>query len=300
MYSFDTEFLTRRGWLAVDDIKHTDELAFHEGDVGISWSSKEECNLTHYDFKIPLLELHLGRSGKFCISSDLPMRLFRNVKGNISFEEKSLLDLIIFLEKREWLPGYILGSIKKKQDTSAGYLQAAGFLAAVFKGLYSVSEEGVLTFFLSRAASKESIVKELLKLGVEPNELSMGKDRQLEFTRYSYEDLVMSVISTPKYLLASLMQMIELEEYNKKSIRSLRFYDKRLGDLAQLAFCLSGYNSKLVETDTKVRPWLLVIDPSQRSICFRNRTIVLSVECESVTLSKPHPLTRYDGRTGIL
>lgn len=303
MYSFHTEFLSRRGWKRFDELFESDELAFDGGGVGLNWLSKGAANFRYYNFKVPLYECQVGKSGKFCVASDVSLRFFRETSKGVHEVYYDLRDIVEKLQRQDYMPGYIRGTLRKESRSESGLNSLSVFFASVFGNIHKVGEDGSLYFAISRGLSKERILRFLFDSGVRSEDISLADNNtKIRVVGYAYEQFVRGVMSRPDLLRCVLEEMLNYSNGRGKScIKVLRFYCPRLADLAQLSMCFSGYNSKVIfDSVQKGRDWALIIEPSEKSISFRNRVIVLSLDSESICLSEPHPVTRYDGRIAML
>lgn len=312
MYSLSTEFLTPSGWKRANEISdEVDCLAFDDGEGGLSWFSPSDCNLVHYNFEVSLYECQISKFGKFCIASDIPIRFFGSSgrsksgdKGKVS--EYDLLRIINRLQKYDAIPGYIKGSISKVPIIDSATQDTAVFIALAFRTLYRIDDDGTLYFTINRCVSRQSILDFLLTDSkLDPSRISFDENNtKVIVSGFSFADIFLSVLRNPVPLYTVVNDMYSRDRAGRSAKLSwLKFYCKNLADLAQLSIFLSDLNSKVIfdhSSSSRSNNWLVSTDSSPSSISFRNKTIILACDEESVCLNKPHPVTRYDGRISIL
>lgn len=298
MYSPKTEFLTRNGWKLPINITTTDELASYGYRSRIEWVPSKLANVSFTKSQVDLHECQVGRSGKFCVTSDHPVRFFSNFKEDTVTFSLTLKDITDKLICSDHLPGYIPTTFSTSSDRSEVTGERALVFAMMFKNIYKITDDGNIYFAISKRLSKNEIIDFLLKNGIKPAMISMADNNtKVCFKGWRIRDIAEAVINTPHVLTRVLDDMLHKVDSKKTRTRKLRFYCRNVATVAQLATSFGGRNSKVVYYKvTKGNNFVLVVEPKDGSVSFRNRVVILPESGQGVSVSVQHPITRYDGR----
>lgn len=303
MYSQRTEFLTRKGWKLHSEMTTIDEIGNYGQRGKVEWIPHRLCNMQLTERPIDLHECQVGKSGKFCITEDHPIRFFHYSKGEEITIQHSLSQIITKLEKLDYLPGHIPTTFSTSLDTDTPEGNTAMLLSLMFKSIYRIDNEGNIYFAISRSLSQREIIDFLLKkanikIG---NIEAVENNTKVKLKGWKLRDLIQAVIYTPYVLTRVINDMLHQTNSKNTCTRILRFYCHNLATLAQIATSFGGRNSKIIFDEVqKGGNYALIVEPKDGSVSFRNRVVVLPDVDKAVSTSIQHPITRYDGRIAAL
>ena len=296
MYALNTEFLSERGWLRIDDIKKTDKLANYQDDSNVTFIPASKAGLTRSTNMVTVYNCKIGNRGcRICVTPEHKIRFFKKKLNYTYYEElKEVLD-IMEITGRNSKDG-LIPRVFKYSSSDCGF--NAKLLSSVFHRLYKISANGDLLFTVISKVVKRQLFNKFIELGVPVDKIAhevVDHTNCIIIRGWRLEDWYRSIIDYPVLLGNELVDTLSITETDR-SMKMLRYHCPHLANIAQLALTYKQKSTKITYSPhSKSKDFRLSIEPTGSGATFRNSLVVIPKTSQVVATNMTNPITRFDG-----